>query len=93
MPEGVEHHAAGVTARAACAQGPRVTQTAVMSAVFFTLFEFWKAQLKGPGTRAPGDRRAPARARPAPGGGRRRQRRQASRSLLMRPHRGEVHDD
>ncbi len=27
--------------------GPRVTQTAVMSAVFFSLFEFWKAQLKG----------------------------------------------
>lgn len=26
--------------------GPRVTQTAVMSAVFFSLFEFWKAQLK-----------------------------------------------
>ena len=27
-------------------QGPRVTQTAVMSAVFFSLFEFWKSQLK-----------------------------------------------
>lgn len=27
-------------------QGPRVTQTATMSAIFFTLFEFWKAQLK-----------------------------------------------
>ena len=26
--------------------GPRVTQTALMSAVFFSLFEFWKAQLK-----------------------------------------------
>ena len=29
-----------------CVQGPRVTQTAVMSAVFFSLFEFWKSQLK-----------------------------------------------
>ena len=26
--------------------GPRVTQTALMSAVFFSLFEWWKAQLK-----------------------------------------------
>ena len=26
--------------------GPRVTQTALMSAVFFSLFEFWKGQLK-----------------------------------------------
>ena len=40
------------------AQGPRVTQTAVMSAVFFTLFEFWKAQLKGPGARDSHDRYA-----------------------------------
>ncbi|KAK9840744.1 hypothetical protein WJX81_001695 [Elliptochloris bilobata] len=36
--------------------GPRVMQTAVMSAVFFTLFEFWKAQLKGPAARAHDDR-------------------------------------
>lgn len=41
---------------AGAAQGPRVTQTAVMSAVFFTLFEFWKAQLKGPGARDSHDR-------------------------------------
>ena len=33
-----------------------MTQTAVMSAVFFTLFEFWKAQLKGPGARESHDR-------------------------------------
>ncbi|BDA51047.1 probable S-adenosylmethionine carrier 2, chloroplastic [Coccomyxa sp. Obi] len=36
--------------------GPRVTQTAVMSAVFFSLFEFWKAQLKGPSEREADDR-------------------------------------
>ena len=33
-----------------------MTQTAVMSAVFFALFEFWKAQLKGPGARDSHDR-------------------------------------
>ena len=33
-----------------------MTQTAVMSAVFFTLFEFWKAQLKGPAARSADDR-------------------------------------
>lgn len=32
--------------RRCCLQGPRVTQTAVMSAVFFSLFEFCKSQLK-----------------------------------------------
>ncbi|KAK9902064.1 hypothetical protein WJX75_003057 [Coccomyxa subellipsoidea] len=36
--------------------GPRVTQTAVMSAVFFSLFEFWKAQLKGPSEREAEDK-------------------------------------
>ena len=41
---------------AGAAQAPRVTQTAVMSAVFFMLFEFWKAQLKGPGARESHDR-------------------------------------
>ena len=32
--------------KSCCLQGPRVTQTAVMSAVFFSLFEFCKSQLK-----------------------------------------------
>ena len=36
-------------------QTPRVTQTAIMSAMFFTLFEMWKAALKR--DRAPEDRR------------------------------------
>jgi len=29
---------------------PRVTQVSVMSAAFFTLFEFWKVRLNLPGT-------------------------------------------
>lgn len=37
-------------------QVPRVSQTAVMSAVFFTLFEFWKAQLKPHHQRATTDK-------------------------------------
>jgi solute carrier family 25 S-adenosylmethionine transporter 26 len=36
--------------------GPRVTQTAIMSAVFFTLFEFWKSQLKPEHFRDPQDK-------------------------------------
>lgn len=36
--------------------GPRVTQTAVMSAVFFSLFEFWKSQLKRRSERGAEDR-------------------------------------
>ncbi|KAL3151859.1 hypothetical protein ABBQ38_012823 [Trebouxia sp. C0009 RCD-2024] len=35
---------------------PRVCQTAIMSAMFFTLFEFWKAQLKPHHHRASTDR-------------------------------------
>ncbi|CAD7700020.1 unnamed protein product [Ostreobium quekettii] len=35
---------------------PRITQVATMSAVFFTLFEFWKLQLKPVRFREPGDR-------------------------------------
>ena len=37
-------------------QTPRVCQTAIMSAMFFTLFEFWKAQLKPHHHRASTDR-------------------------------------
>jgi hypothetical protein len=37
-------------------QGPRVTQTAIMSSIFFTLFEFWKAQLKPKSQREGADR-------------------------------------
>jgi hypothetical protein len=37
-------------------QGPRVVQTALMSSIFFTLFEFWKAQLKPDAMREAGDR-------------------------------------
>lgn len=37
-------------------QTPRVCQTAIMSAMFFTLFEFWKAQLKPHHHRASKDR-------------------------------------
>lgn len=37
-------------------QTPRVCQTAIMSAMFFTLFEFWKAQLKPHHHRATRDR-------------------------------------
>lgn len=37
-------------------QTPRVCQTAIMSAMFFTLFEFWKAQLKPHQHRASRDR-------------------------------------
>ncbi|CAD7699193.1 unnamed protein product [Ostreobium quekettii] len=35
---------------------PRITQVATMSAVFFTLFEFWKLQLKPQRFRDPEDR-------------------------------------
>ena len=49
-------HSPNIQLAAGAAQGPRVTQTAVMSAVFFTLFEFWKAQLKGPAARKSHDR-------------------------------------
>ena len=37
-------------------QGPRVAQTALMSSIFFTLFEFWKAQLKPVSQREGSDR-------------------------------------
>ncbi|KAK9804260.1 hypothetical protein WJX72_003751 [[Myrmecia] bisecta] len=37
-----DHGVAGLFA----GMGPRVTQTAIMSAVFFTLFEWWKLRLK-----------------------------------------------
>lgn len=37
-------------------QGARVLQTSLMSSIFFTLFEFWKAQLKPDAMREASDR-------------------------------------